>query len=760
MKHVPYLALSVLMTLVLGFSSPARPQNTGSIEGKIVDVDGHGVSNARIGIAGTPRSARPEPSGAFRFDAVPPGDYALEVFSQRFGLRAQKVSVSPGETTRVAIQIERLYHMDEIVVTAGSERGRSDTYQGINVLAYRDLAARAVASLGETLAEEPGVSSTSFGAGASRPVIRGLGGGRIRVLEAGVTTGDVSDTSPDHAVAVEPTSADRIEIVRGPATLLYGSDAVGGVVNVLDGRIPRKPLSRPIEGSFYGSGGTASNEIVGGGELRFGQGPIAVHLSGMRRESDDYDIPGFAELDHDEEEASHKDEEGHEEGPVEGTLPNSFVETTRGAAGVSYIGRSGYIGFSWSGMDSDYGVPGGHAEEGGGHGGEEETVTIDLDQRRLDLEGAWNGSGSVLRRAKARWGFSNYRHRELEGEEVGTTFDNEQWELRLEADHTLADRLSGTIGLQLGSRDFAAIGEEAFVPASDTDQISFFLFEEVEHGPGRYQLGIRYERQTTSTSAGQDLTHDGVSLSTGANWEVSETTTFAVGAVRSQKLPSPNELQSNGPHLATNAFEVGDPMLEPETALSLDASIRVRVERSRAELTWFVNRFSDFIFQDITGLEEDGLPVLRYGQTDAIFTGLESRADVEVYHRGEHHVALTGKLDWVRAERTDTDEALPRIPPVRIGGGIRYDGNLLRGILNVTRHTKQDRVAPNEEPTGGYTMVDASVSLLLFVETVANEITLRGTNLGNVEARNHVSLLKEQAPLPGRSVRLLYRLHF
>jgi iron complex outermembrane recepter protein len=750
----------------------AVPQTSASdavykLEGTVLDLNQRGVPNASVSLVNTTRSTRSDKDGLFRFIDVPVGHYLIDVFHPTLGQHAQEVVVSAKNVTGVTIQLERLYHMDEVVVTAGAERRQSDAYQGVSILSNRTLATVASADLGETLSGEPGMSATSFGPGASRPLIRGLGGSRVRILEAGVATGDVSDTSPDHAVSIEPAAADRIEIIRGPATLLYGSSAVGGVVNVFDGRIPNRQLSRSFEGTIQGSGATGSDELVGGATLKFGHKSLVFSVGGSRRDSDDYAIPGFANIDGDEVED--ETEEHHE--IADGHLPNSFTETTRGAMGLSFIGQDRYLGISWSGLDKTYGLPGGHLEahdeeneEDGVEGltphEEEGDVAINLEQRRFDLEGSWNLAGTLVNRVKARVGVSDYTHREREGEKTGTVFDNKQWEMRLEAEHRPASRVRGTFGFQIGGREFSAIGEEAVVPHSDGDQLAFFIFEELNARSARYQLGARIERQSHVARGARSTDHVGLSLSAGAYLAVAEKLTLSLSASRSQRLPVSAELYSNGPHLATNSYDIGDTSLEVETAYSLDLSARLRSDHVNGELTWFVNAFDRFIFQDDTGETVDGLSQLVYRQTDARFVGFEASTDVELLHKDDHHVVLTGKADWVRATRRDIDTPLPRIPPFRVGIGLRYGTGVFQGGFDVTRHAEQGRVAINETPTDGYTMVNAEVSVVVLTGHAANEITLRATNLGNVEARNHASLLKGQAPLPGRSARLLYRLHF
>ncbi|MFW6200290.1 MAG: TonB-dependent receptor, partial [Gemmatimonadota bacterium] len=655
----------------------------------------------------------------------------------------------------VTLELNPAFHLDQLVVSASpTARTQEELFQAARALSGRELRSRVESSLGETVAREPGVNATFFGPASSRPIIRGLGGDRVRVLESGVGTGDASNTSPDHAVSVETQSAERIEIVRGPATLLYGSSAIGGVVNVLDGRIPEEVPSEGIGGELRAQGGTVADEGVVSGELNGGLGSWAFHGSGVYREAGSYDIPGVAEK-------PHPGEPVDSDAPV-GVVPNTALETSRFAGGGSWVGGDGQFGISYSGYDSNYGVPGHHHEDEVPPPDpvpEEEPVTIDMEQRRIDAQARWR-FGGPLQAVRARFGYTDYEHVELEGGVPGTRFRNDQWESRLEIQHGLLD-LEGAGGIQLLSRDFAAIGEEAFVPPNTTDLFGLFLFEEADIGDVSVQVGGRFEHQeSTDETGGFQRAFEGLSASAGVNWPTSDAVSLALSLSRSVKLPTAEELFSDGPHLATQAFEIGDRNLTEEVGWSTDATLHVHGERVEAQLTGFVTRFDDFIFQRFTGAEQDGLPVLRYEQADALFTGFEAHADVELFHRGTRHVVAELLSDYVRAELTAPDEPLPRIPPLRVGAGLRYEGPPWNGTVRVRRVSEQDRIAAFEETTDGYTMLEAEVGYRLLLDGWLHEIVLQGRNLTDTEARNHVSLLKELAPLPGRDFRIMYRMSF
>jgi iron complex outermembrane receptor protein len=701
------------------------------------------------------RRARVDSLGAFLMEGLPPGSYLVEATSPRWGRATERAEVENGRVARILLELDPLYRLDELVISVGpGPTRRSETYQPTSALSGRDLDAAAQSSLGETLTREPGVNSSYYGPGSSRPVIRGMGGDRVRILESGIGSGDVSNQGPDHAVSLEPLAAERIEIVRSPATLLYGSTAVGGVVNVIDKRIPKELPSGAVDGSVTLLGGTVADERTGALELNGHVGSVAWHVSGLRRYTGDYSIPGFAEHQHEDHEGEGHAGEGEE---AFGILENSAVETNRGAMGMSWVGQSGHWGVAVSGLDTEYGVPGhGHGEHQ-----EEEGVRIGMKQRRVDAEGTWRLSGDLLRSVQARFGYGDYEHTEFEGAEVGTRFTNENWEARLEAEHQLDDPLFGAVGVQLGGRDFAAFGEEAFVPPSEYLSFAAFAYEELRRESVRFQVGARLESQQAQEKvAGIDEAHVGISVSTGLNWTLSDRVSVALSGARSMKIPTLEELFANGPHASTFAYEIGDPNLGVETAYSVDATLHLTEGRLRGEVTGFANRFQDYIYQETTGGIEDGLPVYRTGQRDAAFMGAEAALEFDLVHRGRQHVLVEGWGDYVRAELVDDDQPLPRIPPLRLGGGVRYDGGVIRADLGMTWVFDQKRVAALEEETEGYAMLDGSIGYRLFVGEWAHDLVLVGRNLTDADARNHVSFLKELAPLPGREVRLMYRFFF
>ncbi len=752
-RAVAGILAGLLLAPLLAGSAGAQ-ERPGIVEGRVLAPTGAAARHAEVRLVGIGRRVDADASGRFRLE-VPPGTYVLEVDSGQEGRVVERVVVEAGATTELELVLEPVFHVEPIIASVGPEaRTQTELYQVTDVVSGRDLVEKGRATLGETLSEQPGVNASYYGPGSSRPVIRGLQGDRVRILESGIGSGDVSSTGPDHAVAVEPTEAEQIEIIRGPATLLYGSSAIGGVVNVIDGRIPRERPVHAVEGSAQLQGATVSDERNGSLTLTGAAGDVAWRASGLLRETGDYAIPGYPEADH--EEAPE-----HEHAEEEGVLPNSAIETRTGSIGASWIGRAGHVGASFTAFSTEYGVPG-HAHEEEGVPGEAESpgTRIDLDQTRLDLEGAWN-FGGAFRAVKARAGWSDYRHIELEGEEVGTRFDNEELDLRLEASHEpLFGALSGTLGGQLGTRDLGATGEEAFLPTTSTTSLALFLFEDIPLGPVSVGVGGRWERLEHETETGLSRTASGLSGSLGLNWPASESVTLLLSGSRSTKLPSAEELFADGPHVATRLIEVGDPDLADEVAYSADAALFVTEGPVTGQVAAWVTSFDGFIFLAPTDSLVDEFRVAEYEQADALFYGFEASLAVSLIHRPGSHLALTGSSDYVWAEQTDADEPLPRIPPLRWGVGARWELGPFRFVTELRRVGKQDRVTAYETPTDGYTMLNASAAYVFFTGAVGHEITLRGSNLTDEEARNHVSFLKDLAPLPGRDLRLTWRVMF
>ena len=816
------LALRVVfLTLALSLFSGAHlaAESNGSLTGHVVPTHDHDfiLSTARIPDLGLRVDVASD--GSFRFDSVRPGRYVVEVRVPSLGVAVDQVEIRPGETTEVELTLKAGSHSDEIVVTGTAEaRSPLDLASPTVSLSGAELERLQASSLGETLSGEPGISSTFFGPGASRPVIRGLTGDRVRMLEGGIGTGDASGISADHAVTADPAQADRIEVIRGPATLLYGSSAIGGVVNVLDERIPTTRSDGEFHGNIELRAGTNADERGASIGLDGGGGNWAWHVDALVRESDDYEVPGFARVEgdehdehdddehdddeHDDDHGDEHDDDEHEEPPF-GFVPNTDIDTQGGRVGATYFfGDRGFLGVSVSGFETDYGLPGGleHAEHGDEHDDEHDDdehedehddehdddehdddhgdehddhgdehddhgdvpVRIDMEQRRFDLRGQVNRPFAGIEALKVRFGITDYEHVELEGGEDGTFFFNEAFEGRIEAVQTRRGGHGGSFGLQYLDRDLEAIGAEAFLPPTTTSRWSVFTLQEVESGPVLWQLGARFESQDVDPSAAsgfRSVSHDGVSGSAGMVWKATDVVSFAASLARSVKLPAAEELFSNGPHIASQAFEIGDPTLGEESGLGLDLSLRWKSDRVQGEVTAFHQDFSDFIYQAFTGEVEDGFPVVLYSQDDAEFTGVELKSRFELWAQDQHHLHLRLTGDLVDAE-LDSGDNLPRIPPMRFGAGLHYHSEIWNASVEAQWTDDQDDLAENETPTDGFTMVHASLSYRFLLRNQIIDLMVRGRNLTDEEARSHTSFLKDVAPLPGRDISFALKFQF
>ena len=678
------------------------------------------------------------------------------------------------------------YHQEEeqgIVVTANFVRDLN-LLAGTSVLSGTDLVRDMRPQIGDTLARLPGVSATSFSPGASRPVLRGFQGERIRVLTDGIGSIDVSNTSADHAVTIDPLTAERVEVLHGPAVLLFGSQAIVGAVNVLDRRIPRRVPDEPIHLDLIAGYGSADNErsIAAGADAPIGKGGLVLHLDGSYRNTDDREIGGFLlspELRAEQLDiAAEEEAEGHAEEAAEaralagfrGVLPNSATETKTLGGGLALIRDGGNIGVSLSWFDSDYGVPSRpgahHHHEEGGEGEEEDEhgavpVTIGLEQIRADLRGELELGNAAGDKLRVRAAYADYDHTEFEGDEVGTVFKTEGVEGRLEYVQGDRDGWRGVTGGQYFRRDFAAVGPEAFLPPNETSQVGLFTLQEFTFGKLGLEAAGRYEHTNVrSDPIGMARHFNAFSAAVGTSYDLAPRVKVGANVSRAERAPSAEELFSNGPHVATQAFEVGSPTLAKEKSWGAEAYARAETDDYRLSASLFANWFDDYIFQAATGEEQDELPVFRYFQRDATYYGFELEASATLY-RGDG-LRVVGDLvsDYVRATIKDGNGPVPRIPPLRVLAGVEAQTSNLDGRVEVEWTADQDRVAALENPSDGFTLVNASVAWRPWGRSNGTTLLLSANNIFDVEARRHASFTKDFVPLAGRDIRLSLRATF
>lgn len=653
---------------------------------------------------------------------------------------------------------EPIDQLKDYVVSVGPvARPIEDFASPFSALDTKDIQRESGSTLGDLLDGQPGVTSSSFGGGASRPIIRGFDGPRVRILDSGIEALDVSSSSPDHAVATEPLLIERVEILRGPSTLLYGSSAIGGVVNVIGREIPRAPVLEPgtIEGGLEASHDTASEGESFLGYAKTGGENWAISVTGLKREHDDYEIPGHAETEHEE---NHDEDE---EGAGDGILENSFVETDAySIGGTWFFDQGSYFGLSFARYESLYGVPGhGHHHEEE-HG--EESVAIDLDRKRYDAELVLIEPLDWIEAARLRLGYTDYAHTELEGDATGTVFENEGWEFRGEIAHgSLVIFDEGVAGIQLSDTDFSAIGEEAFTPPATTRNQAFFIREHIHGGDLHWDFGARIEHQTVDPDdISGSYSDTALSVAVSAIWELAEDQSLALSLQRSERHASSTELYANDPHLATEQFEIGDTDLDPETAYGIDLRYTYSGRDWSATVSAFFTYFEDYIFAEETGAEMDELPVFQFTAVDASFWGFEAELDYLAYQSGDTSLTMGLLADYVRATNEDAKEDLPRIPPLRIGGKIRFDHGPWSAGLMLRQNFEQSDTAPGESETAGFTELQLDLSRSFAMRSGEWTFFAQARNLLDEEIRHHTSFLKDVAPLPGRSVRIGVRFEF
>lgn len=659
---------------------------------------------------------------------------------------------------------------DETVVVTASPladpAGR--VAQGAAVVLRDEIIARVGAQgLGEAVAGIPGVRSTYFGPNASRPVLRGLGEDRVRILLDGLQGIDASTISPDHAPTAEGLEAEAIEVLKGPAVLRYGGNAVGGVVNVVSGRIPSEAPSRPVSGELAMGGASVDASEFAALALQLASGGFVLRLDGLARSNQDYAIPGTAES------ARQLAAEG--EDPAEagrGIVENSGGSLSVFGVGAGWIGTGLQAGLALRVTSSDYGVPGHDHEDDHSHGGpvamttaaaeEEEGVRIELEQTRVDgrIEATDLGFVDSLLLA-ATWG--DYTHSEIEPDgALGTRFDNQGHEVRLEARHRAVDigdmTLTGMAGASTVHQDFSAAGDEAFLPPVEIEGQAVFLVERLRAGRWQAEAGARLEHRGFDTAAAR-RSFDLASLSASASYELGEGVWMGLTAARTERAPTEIELFADGPHLATAAYERGDPDLAVETATSLEATVRWRRDALSGEASLWTSGFDGFIAFLPQGTQEDDLPVFAARQADAELTGGEVSVRYDLPGDGAIGWSLTGSADWVRGSFSGGG-ALPRMPPPLLTLGAEAAADRWSARAEVQHGLSQDRVAAFELPTDGWTSLNLRLVWRAVPGPQGMDVVLEGHNLTDAEIREHVSFLKDLLPRPGRSLRLAVRARF
>jgi iron complex outermembrane receptor protein len=661
----------------------------------------------------------------------------------------------------------------DIVVTAIIPRRQGDILSGTSVVSGEELTRDLRPTIGDTLAHQPGVSATSFGPNASRPVLRGFQGERVRILTDGIGSFDVSNTSVDHAVAINPLTADRIEVLRGPAALLYGSSAIGGVVNVIDSRIPRRVPDEPIHIDGIATYGSAANERTGSGEIEAPIGDkFVVHFDGSYSKSGDLDTgnhiltPALRA-----QAAASSDPDIQDLANLYGKLPNSAARTWEVAGGAALITDGGNLGFSVAHTDNFYGVPVRYSLD---PDSEAEKVRLHMKQDRADMRAELPVNGGFLESIRLRAGFADYQHQEIEEDgAVGTTFYNQSIESRLELVQAKRGGWDGAIGAQFFARDFHVDGEEKFLPRNRTEQLGFFTLQSLDFGSTRVELGGRYEHSEVSADVDETLLNpayhrsfDALSGSLGISQEVAPGWRVGLNLSRTERAPSAEELFARGNHAGTQAFELGNPDFGMEKSWGIEGTLRGQGEGYSISLSAYHNWFDGYIYDSLTddsvcmaanGGRSLDFPCYQNLQANARYLGFEAEGSLKLGQIGDYKVNLDGVADYVRATIVGSGPA-PRIPPLRLLSGLELQGDRMSLRGEVEHSFAQNRISDTETPTDGFTLVNASLSVKPFKGNDRTTITLSANNIFDVEARRAASFLKDYAPLAGRDIRLTARL--
>lgn len=678
----------------------------------------------------------------------------------------------------------RVVELDSVRVVAIGE-DPSNIALPYSVIDGEDLVVRGAGTLGEAINHLPGVRADTFGAGSSRPVIRGQVGPRVRILSDSASILDASDISPDHTVTVDPLLGERIEVLRGPATLLYGGGAIGGVVNVLDNKVPTALPTDGFDGRLILRGNTVAKEQAFAGSVTTQVGSnLVLHAQGSHRDADDYRFGksghrlGLDEHDHDHDHDDDHDSEGHGS-----RVDGSFAKSRNASVGLSWVTDRGYVGLAYSYRDDDYGLPGhnheyeschphgsslhcgGHDDDDHDHDhdhGDEEAPVIDLVSKRFDLRGEYNDPFAGFSRVRFRASHTDYRHHEIEEDEIATTFTNKGYETRVELEHVPLGNWTGVIGVQHADSTFKADGVEAFMPEVDTRSTGVFLVEHFEPSEQwHFELGARHEwlrHRPVNDSRNRPAFDDtATSYSAAAIWTFMPDTSLTFSASHSERLPHAQELYARGVHLATSTYECGlvpHPLTcggaenNADYGKESSRNYELLLRRHAGDVTYsigaFANNIDDYIFARTLDQYED-FRLIKYSQRDARFRGVEA----EVTLRLTDAMSFTVFGDRVNARFSD-GERVPRIPAARFGGRVNVGVGAFDGELELYHVARQDDIADFETVTPGHDMLNLTLNYRL--PDARTRLFLRGSNLLDEQVWNHTSFLANTVPLPGRNL--------
>jgi len=646
---------------------------------------------------------------------------------------------------------EDIQELEEVVVTAPLQDKVSESAVPVTVLSDEELRLKVGRSIGETLKNELGITSQSFGPGVGTPVIRGQSGPRVRVLNNGIGSNDASAISPDHATSVEPLLAERIEVLRGPATLLYGSGAIGGVVNVIDNRIPGKLPDKLLGGALEQRFDSASDETSTVMKIEGGKSHLAYHLDGFYRDRNNLDIGGSA-IDVNAAQATDPTLAVIQN--TKGTIANTSAHAISGSAGVSLIGDPGFAGVAINRLENNYGI----APDGTG-----ETTRIDLKQSKYDFKSELKNPFRFAESLRTKLGYTDYQHTEIADDMPGAFFSNKTYESRLELTHNPLGIFRGMVGFQAIAGDFSAIDKatgEMIVPQTLSNSYGVFAVESFNIGAFANQLGVRVEDTTLDPQGLSSLNYVPVSASASSLWKMNDSNSLNLAITRSQRAPQVQELLTNGFHDASRSFEIGNVNLREETSYNLDLGYKFKSDWVKAQLDLFHNWAGDYIYQQRNGEFIDGAPVLETRQADASFIGYESKLVFPLLQNRIGSVDLTLFSDFTRGQFVNGGD-VPRMPPLRFGFQLDHTKGEWNTNLRLTRGEAQNRAGDNDTATAGYLLLSLGTQYqIIDLHNADVMVFAKANNLLNENIRNSASYLRNFAPEPGRGAEIGFRVSY
>ena len=704
-------------------------QADGNLSGNVtLKTNGDALSDATVSILELRRDAHTDEEGGYKFTEIPPGTYTVSAHRHQLTTERQTVEIVGGQVSRSDFALALSPVTEKVTVTAfAGEESTFESFQTVTSLSVFELSESSEGSIGEMLENQPGVAKRSFGPGSSRPVIRGFDGDRVLILQDGVRTGALSSQSGDHGEPIDPASLERLEVVKGPATLLYGSNALGGVVNAITSHHQIHEHPHPgLRGHLSGVGGFANAQGGTSGEIEYGSGRWLAQLGSGARRSGDYNTPI-------------------------GVIQNSGSRVISTSGRLGWFAEKKFASFGYNYEDGRHGVPFAGTLAGG-------TGEIDLDFRRHNARSTvgFRNLNHFIESFRLNLNYSDWQHRELEDDVVGTVFDNDQFVYRGTFVQRKTGPLSGTLGFWGMRRDYEPTGEEALAPPTTQDAVAVFAYEELEFDKLRLQFGARIERNAYNPQGLTARSFTGVSASAGIRVPVERNTVVVANFSRSTRAPALAELYNFGPHVGILAFEIGNPDLRREAGRGVEVSLRHRSGPLRGELNLFHYKFDGFVFLAPTGAIVDGLLAARYLQQDSRFLGSEAGIDFKLHSK----VRMNLGMDYVDAQLTPSGAPLPRIPPLRGRVGFVLQHKNLYVKPELVLASDQDQHFSTETRTAGYTLINVKASYTVSHANLAHIFAVNAFNLGNRLYRNHLSFIKNLAPEIGRGIRFTYSVRF